>query len=100
VACGAFPNNPTTSGSLVKVGTGTLTLAGDNIYTGPTTVNAGVLFVNGSIESSSLTTVNSGATLSGSGRVGPTTINTGGFLVPGPVETPGTMMVTGTPRHF
>jgi uncharacterized protein with beta-barrel porin domain len=56
--------------------------------------------VNGSIESSSLTTVNSGATLSGSGRVGPTTINTGGFLVPGPVETPGTMMVTGIPRHF
>ncbi|MEO7933314.1 MAG: autotransporter-associated beta strand repeat-containing protein, partial [Chthoniobacterales bacterium] len=33
--------------SLTKVGTGTLTLSGTNIYTGDTTVNAGVLAVSG-----------------------------------------------------
>lgn len=39
-------------------GTGGLTLAGGtNTHTGPTTVNAGALFVDGSIASSSLTTV-------------------------------------------
>jgi autotransporter-associated beta strand protein len=82
-------------GSLVKVGSGTLTLSGVNAYTGSTTVSAGELIVNGSIALSSLTTVNSGAALSGSGTVGPTAINTGGFLVPGPVGTPGSMTVAG-----
>jgi autotransporter-associated beta strand protein len=48
-------------GSLVKVGTGILTLSGTNTYTGSTIVNAGALVVNGSIAASSLTTVNSGA---------------------------------------
>ena len=66
-----------------------------NTYTGSTTVSTGALIVNGSIASSSLTTVNSGAALSGSGTVGSTVINTGGFLVPGPVGTPGNMKVTG-----
>ena len=84
-----------TGGSLVKVGSGTLTLSGVNTYTGSTIVSTGELIVNGSIASSSLTTVNSGAVLSGSGTVGSTVINTGGFLVPGPVGTPGTMTVTG-----
>src|SRR5262249_41322727 len=69
-------------GSLVKVGSGILTLSGTNTYTGTTTVNAGVLIVNGSIASSSLTTVNSGAVLFGSGTVGSTLVNAGGFLVP------------------
>jgi autotransporter-associated beta strand protein len=80
-------------GSLVKTGTGILTLSGTNIYTGTTTVNAGALIVNGSIASSSLTTVNSGAALAGSGTVGSTVVNAGGFLVPG--NSPGTMTVVG-----
>jgi autotransporter-associated beta strand protein len=82
-----------TGGSLVKVGTGTLTLAGINSYTGATNVNAGALIVDGSIASSILTSVNSGAALNGSGTVGFTSVNAGGFLVPGPVGTPGAIAV-------
>ena len=51
--------------------------------------------MDGSIAASSLTTVNSGAVLLGSGTVGSTVVNAGGFLVPGPVGTPGTMTVAG-----
>jgi autotransporter-associated beta strand protein len=82
-------------GALVKAGTGIMTLSGVNTYTGPTTMNAGAVIVNGSIASSSLTTVNSGAALLGSGTVGSTVINAGGFLVPGPVGVPGNMTVAG-----
>jgi T5SS/PEP-CTERM-associated repeat protein len=64
-----------------------------NTYTGPTTVNGGALIVDGSIASSILTTVNSGAALIGTGTVGSTVINAGGFLAPG--HQPGTMTVAG-----
>jgi autotransporter-associated beta strand protein len=57
-----------TGGSLVKVGTGTLTLSGNNTYTGPTTVNAGNLVVNGSLAGA--VTVNGGGMLGGSGSIG------------------------------
>ena len=80
-------NNPcgctTGSGSLEKVGAGTLILSGTNSYTGTTAVNGGVLQVDGSIESSSQTTVNANATLAGAGTVGNTTIASGGILAPG-----------------
>jgi autotransporter-associated beta strand protein len=80
-------------GSLVKVGTGTLTLSGFNNYTGTTDVSGGTLVVNGSIALSSLTRVNSGATLAGTGTVGATTINGGGTLAPG--NSPGTITIAG-----
>jgi autotransporter-associated beta strand protein len=85
-------NAGATGGSLAKVGTGTLTLTGSNTYTGATTVNAGTLFVNGSIANSAVT-VNAGATLAGIGTVGATTINSGGIFAPG--TSPGTMTVQG-----
>ncbi|MDT2023905.1 autotransporter-associated beta strand repeat-containing protein [Methylocella sp. CPCC 101449] len=72
-----------TGASLIKVGTGKLTLSGINTYTGETKVDDGTLSVNGSIASSSRLTVNSGATLAGNGTVGNTVINAGGTLSPG-----------------
>gem|GEM_PF-723653 len=84
---------PDAGASLVKVGTGTLTLSGVNTYTGPTVVNGGTLSVNGSIVSSSGVTVNTGGTLGGTGALPKTTIN-GGALSPG--NSIGTISVNGS----
>lgn len=67
---------------IAKTGDGTLLLTGLNTYTGPTTVNAGTLLVNGSIAGSA-TTVNGGILGGAGGTVGGTTVNAGGTLAPG-----------------
>ncbi|QCI67761.1 autotransporter domain-containing protein [Phreatobacter stygius] len=84
-SCGCGPGG----GSLVKVGTGTLTLSGANTYTGPTIVEAGTLTVNGSLVSA--VTVNAGAWLSGVGTIG--ALDLSGNLAPG--NSIGTMTVAG-----
>ena len=73
------------AGGLVKDGAGTTTLATGttHTYTGATTVSDGKLVVNGNISTSVLTTVQTGATLGGSGTVGALTINASGFHNPG-----------------
>ena len=71
------------TGSLTKDGAGTLTLTDANTYTGATTVTAGQLTVDGSISGSSLTTVESGAVLGGSGTVGALLVKDGGTIAPG-----------------
>ncbi|WP_244521455.1 autotransporter outer membrane beta-barrel domain-containing protein [Bradyrhizobium sp. DOA9] len=78
--CGCGPAGP---GSLEKVGSGTLILSGTNTYTGTTTVNGGILRVDGNISQSSLTTVNAGGALFGAGIVGNTMIANGGIYAPG-----------------
>ena len=78
-------------GQVVQAGSGQTILSGASSYTGPTTVLAGLLTVNGSITSSVL--VNAGGTLGGNGTVGPTTIFAGGTLSPG--NSVGTLTVNG-----
>lgn len=77
--------------ALVKTGTGTQTLSGANTYSGATTVSAGKLVVDGSI--SSATTVQTDATLAGSGTVGSTVVESGGTIAPG--NSPGTLTIDG-----
>jgi autotransporter-associated beta strand protein len=77
-------------GGLVKSGAGSLTLSGNNTYSGATTVSAGTLVVNGT--NVSATTVQSGATLGGSGAVASATIGSGGTIAPG--NSPGTLTLT------
>ncbi len=61
-------------------GAATLTLTGNNTYTGPTYVESGTLVVNGSIAGS--TTELTGGTLRGAGTTGAVNVN-GGTLAPG-----------------
>jgi len=72
-------------GSLTKVGTGTLVLTGASTYTGATLVAGGVLDVEGSLNGSASTTVQSGAVLMGAGSiVSPSVaVDSGGTLAPG-----------------
>lgn len=88
----AYAGQISGTGGITKTGNGVLTLSGTNNYTGATAVNVGTLLINGSISTSSLTTVASGATLGGTGTVGATVVN--GTLAAG--NSPGTMNFTST----
>jgi autotransporter-associated beta strand protein len=69
------------SGSLTKLGAGTLTLSASNTFTGSTTISNGTLLVNGSIGTNTVTVLTSG-TLGGVGTVGgAVTLN--GTVAPG-----------------
>ncbi|WP_102662362.1 autotransporter domain-containing protein [Herbaspirillum sp. BH-1] len=76
-----------------KTGSSTWRLTGTTTNTSPWTVKAGSLIVNGSIAGP--VTVQSGATLGGSGTVGATALDAGAFLAPGDNGV-GNLTVTGS----
>ena len=77
-----FENPINGTGAFTKIGTGNLTYTGEGSLSGPTTVAAGLLTVNGSLASSAVTVL-SGATLGGTGTVASTTVQGGGTVAPG-----------------
>jgi hypothetical protein len=79
-----------TRGSLTIIGSGFLALAGNNTFSGPTTMFGGGLNVGGSLAGP--VTINGGE-LNGLGSVGAVTVNNGGSFAPG--EDVGTLNVNG-----
>jgi autotransporter-associated beta strand protein len=71
------------AGALTKTGKGLLILSGTNSYSGATVIQSGALQVDGSIASSSLTTVSGNGVLQGNGTVGSVQVNSGGTFAPG-----------------
>lgn len=82
--------------AIVKNGSSTQVLSGINQYTGTTTVNGGALEVDGSIASSSMTTVNALGQLTGAGTVGNTAIAANGTFAPGSSAPGSSMIVNGS----
>ncbi|MBB4837361.1 autotransporter-associated beta strand protein [Sphingomonas kyeonggiensis] len=78
------------TGRLVKSGAGTLTLNGANTYTGSTTINEGLLVVNGSLAGT--LTIGANGRLGGSGRTGSLSVT--GTVAPG--NSIGTLNVAGS----
>jgi fibronectin-binding autotransporter adhesin len=88
---GTYASVMSGSGSLTKLGSGSLFLTGSNSHSGATTVSAGSLFINGSLSSSPVT-VENGALLGGGGTINSlVTALSGGTISPG--NSPGLLTV-------
>ncbi len=75
---------PNVGGGLVKLGAGSLSLMGNNSYSGATIVSGGVLRVNAYYSGGGAFTVLPGATLGGVGVLnGPVSVTDDGILAPG-----------------
>jgi len=87
---GIYTNIISGNGNVIKQNIGTVTFTGNHTYSGGTTINGGQLSVNGSIGGP--VTVNTGATLAGSGTINGTVINHG-IVAPG--NSMGTLTLNG-----
>ena len=99
------------SGGLTKTGTDTVTLGGNDIYSGPTAISAGSLVVSGSLSGSALSvsggslivngslSTSSTVSLSGTGVLGGTgtvgNVTNSGIVNPGSTGSPGILDVAG-----
>jgi fibronectin-binding autotransporter adhesin len=99
---GALNQDSTFAGTVVdgstktgirKVGNGSLILSGTgSSFTGASSVNAGLLRVDGTLTGAALAlTVNTGGTLGGTGSIAGTVSSVGGTIAPG--DSPGTLTV-------
>jgi hypothetical protein len=77
---GDLTDGPDGPGGLRKIGTGTLQLTGANTYSGLTSIDQGVVILDGSVAGNAI--VGSGATLSGDATIAGTLTNSG-TLAPG-----------------
>jgi autotransporter-associated beta strand protein len=73
----SYASNIAGSMGVTKLGANTLTLSGSDTYTGPTSINAGSLIVDGSLAKTAIT-VGGGATLGGTGSIGGSVTAAGG----------------------
>lgn len=78
---GVLSNGSNGSTAIHKVGTGTLTLSGENLHTGSTTVTSGKLSITGSLAATPVTVATSG-TLGGTGSISGS-VSCEGTLAPG-----------------
>ena len=82
--------------SLIKSGTGTWTLSGNNTYSGTTSISAGTLQVDGSTGANSQVNVGTAGTLTGAGTInGNATLTGGGTINKSAGTIAGTLAVTG-----
>ena len=80
-------------GSVIKSGSGAVTLAGNNAFNGSTSIVAGLLAINGDQSGATgQTTVSAGATLSGTGTIGGN-VTVAGIHAPG--NSPGVQTING-----
>lgn len=69
---------------LAKEGAGTLVLSGNNPYTGGLFVNAGALFIHGTVTEAATVEARNGTLLGGSGSMASVMVRAGAELSPGP----------------
>ncbi|OUJ17870.1 hypothetical protein HK27_05415, partial [Acetobacter orientalis] len=92
---GSLDNPLSGKGNFIKNGNALVAINHDDSqFEGKTTVSAGTLNVNGSLENSQIS-VAEGATLSGLGTVGATHIAQGGILASGNADTVGALTIKG-----
>ncbi|MDP3209735.1 MAG: autotransporter-associated beta strand repeat-containing protein, partial [Rhodoglobus sp.] len=96
---GSFAGSLSGSAGLVKRGAGSFTLTGDHSYTGPTTVQAGTLLVNGTLASLTLAVDGGALSLGGANRLADSaavSVASGAMMTLGGADTIGSLLLAGT----